>query len=331
MDLRQLRTFVTVVDEGTVSKAALYLRIAQPALSRQIIDLEQELGVKLFDRVGRGLMLSAAGEQLVGNCRTLLGDVISLSEHAQLLQRGNTGVLKVGASPLQIENVLAPFLNQYARSYPNVQVKLIETVGHDLLTLLERGDIHLGINLPQSVQGDDQRFGFYPVPAVELLAACNPALRLERGNAMDVSRIALHPLLLLDDGFVVRKTFDAVCRLARLNLNIFIESRSPHTLLALAEGGHGIAIIPSIVQTHRYKLRFIAITYQRKPLREPICVVWDKRRVLPRYAQSFCELLTAHMSTMLPIRRHSAPKLENACERPRGRARPKGAAEIKGK
>ena len=187
MDLRQLRTFVTVVDEGTVSKAALYLRIAQPALSRQIADLEQELGVKLFDRVGRGLVVSGAGEQLVGNCRALLGDVISLSEHAQLLQRGNTGVLKVGASPLQIENVLAPFLNQYARSYPNVQVKLIETVGHDLLTLLERGDIHLGINLPQSVQGDDQRFGSYPVPAVELLAACNPALRLERGNAMDRS------------------------------------------------------------------------------------------------------------------------------------------------
>jgi DNA-binding transcriptional LysR family regulator len=331
MDLRQLRTFVTVVDEGTVSKAALYLRIAQPALSRQIIDLEQELGVKLFDRVGRGLMLSAVGEQLVGNCRTLLGDVISLSEQAQLLQRGDTGVLKVGASPLQIENVLAPFLSHYARSYPNVQVKLIETVGRDALTLLGHGEIHLGINLPQSGHTDVQRFGSYPVPAIELLAACNPALRLERGNTMDIGRIALHPLLLLDDGFVVRKTFDAVCHLARLNLNIFIESRSPHTLLALAEAGHGIAIIPSIVQTHRYKLRFVAITYQRKPLREPICVVWDKRRVLPRYAQRFCQLLTAHISTMLPIRRYSAPKLENACARPRGRARPKRAADTKGK
>jgi len=72
---------------------------------------------------------------------------------------------------------------------------------------------------------------------------------------------------------------------------IKVSGRSPHTLLAIAEAGHGIAIIPSIVQTRRYKLRFIAITYQRKPLREPICVVWDKRRVLPRYAQSFCELL----------------------------------------
>ena len=329
MDLRQLRTFVTVVDQGTVSKAALYLRIAQPALSRQIIDLEQELGVKLFDRVGRGLVISTAGEQLIGSCRAVLRDVISLGEQAQVLQRGDTGMLKVGASPLQIENNLAPFLRHYARRYPNVQVKLIETAGRDPLMLLESNEIHLGVNLPQSAVANDQRLSSYPVPPVELLAACSPAFRLERGNTMDIGRIALHPLLLLDYGFVVRKTFDAVCALAGLNLNILIESRSPHTLLALAEAGHGIAIIPSIVQTHRYKLRFVGITYQRKPLREPICVVWDKRRVLPRYAQRFCELLTAHMRTMLPIIRQSVPKLENAGMRPCGRARPKGTARIK--
>ncbi len=329
MDLRQLRTFVTVVDQGTVSKAALYLRTAQPALSRQIIDLEQELGVKLFDRVGRGLVISTAGEQLIGNCRAVLRDVISLGEQAQVLQRGDTGVLKVGASPLQIENILAPFLRYYARRYPNVQVKLIETGGRDPLMLLESNEIHLGVNLPQLAVANDQRLNSYPVPPVELLAACSAAFRLELGSTMDIGRIALHPLLLLDYGFVVRKTFDAVCALAGLNLNILIESRSPHTLLALAEAGQGIAIIPSIVQTHRYKLRFVGITYQRKPLREPICVVWDKRRVLPRYAQGFCELLTAHMSTMRPIIRQSVPKLENAGMRPCGRARPKGTARIK--
>jgi DNA-binding transcriptional LysR family regulator len=195
--------------------------------------------------------------------------------------------------------------------------------------LLERNEIHLGINLPQSAVADCQHLSSYPVPPVELLAACSPEFLLERGNTMDIERVALHPLLLLDYGFVVRKTFDAVCALAGLNLNILIESRSPHTLLALAEAGHGIAIIPSIVQTHRYKLRFVGITYQRKPLREPICVVWDKRRVLPRYAQGFCELLTARMSTMLPIIRHSVPKLENAGMRLRDRARPKGTARVK--
>lgn len=73
MDLRHARTFVTVADLGTVSKAAERLHIAQPALSRQIGNLENELGVKLFDRVGRRLVLTGEGEQLLGDCRALLG------------------------------------------------------------------------------------------------------------------------------------------------------------------------------------------------------------------------------------------------------------------
>ena len=97
MDLRRTRTFVTVADLGSVSKAALRLRIAQPALSRQISELEQEVGFKLFDRVGRRLVLTGEGEQLLKDCRGLLNYASALDERAQLLRRGDTGVLKVAA------------------------------------------------------------------------------------------------------------------------------------------------------------------------------------------------------------------------------------------
>src|SRR3954454_21095136 len=103
MDLRHARTFVTVAELGTVSRAALRLRIAQSALSRQISALEQELGLKLFDRVGRGLLLTGEGEQLLGDCRTLLSYAGALGERAQLLRRGDSGVLRVAASPQFIE------------------------------------------------------------------------------------------------------------------------------------------------------------------------------------------------------------------------------------
>ena len=73
MDLRHVRTFVTIAELGTVSRAAEHLRIAQPALSRQIGDLEKELGIKLFDRVGRRLLLTGEGEQLLTDCRTNRG------------------------------------------------------------------------------------------------------------------------------------------------------------------------------------------------------------------------------------------------------------------
>src|SRR5882762_7318051 len=147
MDLRRLRTFVAVAEQGSVSKAALRLHLSQPALSRQIGELQQEFGIRLFDRVGRRLVLTSEGEQLLGDCRELLAFAGSLSERAHLLRRGDTAVLRVAASPLQIEAILSTFLHQYARRYPNVQVKLIEAAVSDILPMLERGEVHLGILL----------------------------------------------------------------------------------------------------------------------------------------------------------------------------------------
>jgi len=84
-------------------------------------------------------------------------------------------------------------------------------------------------------------------------------------------------------------------------LNIFIESRTPHALLALAEAGHGVAIVPSVLPTNRYRLRVARITHRRRPLRETYAVLWDKRRPLPPYANDFCEALATHMSEVFPV------------------------------
>ena len=157
--------------------------------------------------------------------------------------------------------------------------------------MLERGEIHLGQNLVHAVQLDDQRFGSHPLAPVELLAACHPPLMLGKRGAIEIGRLAPYPLLLLDTGFVFRRTFDAACRLAGLKPKILLESRAPHTLLAIAEAGHGVAIIPSALRTHRYELRIVGVTYRGRPLREPLTILWDKRRPLPRYATAFCEML----------------------------------------
>src|SRR4029077_11097783 len=146
MDLRRARTFVIVAELGTVSKAALHLHIAQPALSRQINDLEQELGFKLFDRVGRRLLLTSEGGQLLRDCRGLLSYANAVGERAALLRRGDAGVLKLAASPQHIESVLSRFLHRYARRFPNVEVNVVEAGGRESLAMLERGEIHLAQN-----------------------------------------------------------------------------------------------------------------------------------------------------------------------------------------
>jgi DNA-binding transcriptional LysR family regulator len=319
MNLRYARTFVTVAELGTVSKAATRLRIAQPALSRQISAFEQELGLKLFDRVGSRLVLTGEGEQLLSDCRVLLNYASALNERAQLLRRGDTGVLKVATSPQIIEGVLADFLHEYAGRYPNVRVKLIEVLGWpDTVGRLERGEIHLGQNLLRAVPPGDQRFGSHPLEAVDLLAASRPSLLSSPGETMEIADLAPYPLLLLDGSFVFRRNFDAACRLAGFEPSIRFESRTPHTLLTMAERGHGVAIIPSALPTDRHALRIVRLIYRGKPLREPLAVFWDKRRPLPGYAKAFCEMLAEYMRKVFPITRPSRSKVTVAAVRRRG-------------
>jgi LysR family nitrogen assimilation transcriptional regulator len=178
MDLKRLQTFVVVADLGTVSKAGLRLRISQSALSRQISDLEYECGFKLFDRIGRRLFLTTRGEQLLGDCRGVLGQVGSLGERIELLKRGESGVLKVAAPPQTIESVLSGFLPRYAKRFPNVRVKLTEALGMDQMPLLERGEVHFGIRHDQGV---NPWFVSLALPSDDVLAACLPSLQLGRG------------------------------------------------------------------------------------------------------------------------------------------------------
>jgi LysR family nitrogen assimilation transcriptional regulator len=302
MDLKRLRTFVAVAEQGTVSKAALALRITQPALSRQIGDLQQDLGLKLFRRSGRCLVLTREGEQLLGDCRTVLSIADALNEQAQLLRQGDTGVLRVAAAPQTIESVLPSFLHRYAERYPGVRVKLVEALASDHLVMLERGEVHLAINV---FQESDERFASYPLPPLEVLAVANRPLLLDEGM-VDVRTLIGVPLLLPTSGFATRQLFDAACRLVRLEPSVFVESSAPHSLLALAAAGHGVAVIPSTVRVEHPDLRVARIGYDRKTLQTPRAVLWDRKRPLPGFAQGFLAPLATHMREVFASQRPAA-------------------------
>jgi DNA-binding transcriptional LysR family regulator len=302
MDLRHLRTFVAVAELGTVSKASERLRVAQPALSRQIALLEQELGLRLFDRVGRRLVLTGAGEELLGDCRVLLLHATAIGERAQLLRQGDTGVLRIAASPQFIESVLSEFLPLYAREFPNVQVMIVESIiWSDTMAMLERREVHLGQNILSAVSSDNQRLSRYPLEAMELLVAGLPARMRNLAESIELARLANCPLLVLDQGFASRRNFDATCRAVGMEPQLVFESRTPHTLLAMAEAGHGMAIVPSAVRIGRYRLRTARLTHKGRPLREPLALFWEKQRRLPRYAEAFCSMLADHVRGVFPI------------------------------
>ena len=130
-------------------------------------------------------------------------------------------------------------------------------------------------------------------------AAYHHPFELRPGKTIDVRGLASYPLLLLDPSFVLRKTFDAACRLSRVRPTVQFECSSPHTLLSLAETGHGVAVVPSNVLLHRYSLKTLPISTRGKPLQEPLSIFWDNRRALPRYAKDFCKLLGEYVREVI--------------------------------
>src|SRR4029079_7359642 len=104
-------------------------------------------------------------------------------------------------------------------------------------------------------------------------------------------------------GYSIRRLFDATCRVADVAPKVLVESRSLQTLLALAEDGPGVAIIPSLLKTERYDLRIVRVPHQRKPVQERYAIQWDRRRPIPPYANHFGAALADYMREVLPITR----------------------------
>ena len=295
MDLRRFRAFVAVADQGTVSHAAEVLHVTQPALSRQITGLERKLGFRLFARVGRRLVLTELGEQLLGEARILLSHVAALGERAQALRTGELEILNVAASALTLEALFPSFLRRYAEAIPDVRLNLMEAHAHQHLAMLERGEAHLSVNVANAVPVDPLRFASYLLPQFHVLAACARSFDIAPGDTIDIRRLAEYPLLLSKATNATRSLFDAACRIAHVRPNIRLESDAAHAVLALAEAGYGVAVIPSILRPDHRIMRSFRVTHARKSLDIDLAVIWDKRRTLPHYARQFSELLADHI------------------------------------
>jgi DNA-binding transcriptional LysR family regulator len=297
MNLRQLRAFTTIADVGGFARAAARLNVSQPALSRQIHALEAELGVPLFDRIRRRVQLTSEGEDLLRRSRRLLAEADSLGERARSLKAGQTGILRVGATPQVIENLLADFLTGYRRRHPGVEVHLVEDGGARLLGRLERGDVHLTMT-PVA----DSRFQHRLLYPMHVLAVLSSAHRLGRRAVLEIAELAEEPLLLLRRDFGSREWFDAACQVAHIRPRVLLESAAPHTLVALAAADYGIAIVPSNAQVPHGSVRAVPLVHRGASVGRWAHIVWDPERFLAPHAEQFVEELAVYVGRNYPGR-----------------------------
>jgi DNA-binding transcriptional LysR family regulator len=295
MELRHLRYFVAVADAGNVSHAAQRLHITQPALTRQIQDLEREFACRLFDRIGRRIVLTRDGEEILERTRRLLADAEALGERARALGGGEAGVLRIGATPQFIEAALPVLLTRYAQRYPGIDVRLEEGGAGFLVTRVQQGELHLAVGIWRT--GGLQSQPLFPA---RVLAVMQRGDLLAGQKALTVTGLVGSPLLLLGREFQTRELFDEACQAARFEPLVRLESRSPQSLVALAEAGHGIAIVPSAVRLDASRVAIAGMLDGARPLGSCSHVVWDARRHLPTYARGFIEVAQDYAKTSYP-------------------------------
>jgi len=193
MELRQLRYFVVAAEEEHFGRAARRLRIAQPALSRQIQHLEEELRVELFTRLPRGVRLSAAGRALVEDVRVVLASLERAVESAQRVERGESGRLRVGyTDTITGGPAFGRIIRAYRRAYPEVHLDLRLLSSMEQWDALRENHIDVGFVFHRPPESEVEAIA---IGREAVLLALPEAHRLARAGSVRLSDLDREPFV----------------------------------------------------------------------------------------------------------------------------------------
>lgn len=268
MDSRTLETFVHVLRSGAVSQTALRLNITQSAVSRRLQGLEQELGVKLFVPAGRGIRPTDAAIHLIPEIEAALQALEAIKSKAPKSQ-GNQSALRVAATPQTIAAVLAPALPSLRDD--EIGVTFSEAGGAEIAELVLKDFCDCGITAHPAFEAGLKSS---PIGTLALngISPNLPEMKLENGE-MDIAALFEHKLLILDRTYQSRKILDAAFGMENQVQQIGYEGRSPQAILAMAQAGAGVAILPSNIKT---QLPTASLTFKGRPLLIETTLIWHQ-------------------------------------------------------
>jgi len=239
MDLRRLRLFLSVVDEGGFTRASEAMFVSQPSVSQAMRELEEQLGTPLFHRVGRGVALTSAGEALVGPARQVLRDV-EVGEAAVASVTGLvTGRLDLCSLPTLAVDPVAPLVGAFRLAYPGVTLALADPDDSaDLVHLVSTGECELGVD----AQPAPGRLESRALGNQDLLAVFPPGTPTPRG-AIGIDRLAEFSLVTSPEGTSTRRLLDDACASAGVTPTIAVVTEQREAILPLVLAGAGATLL----------------------------------------------------------------------------------------
>lgn len=251
MELRHLRYFITVAELLNFTKSAAKLHVAQPALSRQIHDLEEELGVVLFERSSRYVRLTAAGKAFVTEARTVLQSAEVAAQTARAFATGERGELHIGYAPSLTVEVLPKALEAFEQRYPRVRVTLHDLSVLEMVQGLNGGAVDTALMakpLTQQLRG----LAFDELRTYPVRIAVRNNHPLARAKGVSLAQLAQEPLIVYsraeypDYHEWIRGVFEQARQVVPQNAE---EHDSGTSIVAAVEAGRGLALVPSILSS----------------------------------------------------------------------------------
>lgn len=256
MEIHQLRYFCAVAETSSFSRAAVRTHVSQPSLSQQILKLEDELGARLFDRLGRSVRLTELGKTFLPRARAVLRELEAAKGDVNERKDSVGGSICIGVIPTIAPYLLPPHLTFFTRQFPQARLAVVEEITPVLLERLRASSVDIAI-LALPIRGNE--FETFSLFTERLFAALPKGHKLARHSSLSLKDLRAEPFLLLRDGHCFRDTAIAACGRARLNPQIIFESGQFSSILSMVGTGMGVSIIPEMAIDNRQACRYVRI------------------------------------------------------------------------
>jgi DNA-binding transcriptional LysR family regulator len=239
MDISQLRTLVHVAELGSVSKAADRLNIAQPALSRHIRLLEEELGTALFDRHGRGMVITDTGREVLAHAVRIIAQMDAIRDTVATGRTSFRGSLSIGTTPTVAEIVTGPLVTRLREMHPHLALRLGSAYSGHLLDWLQRGQVDVAVSYNPTHK---HALRIIPIMLETLLLVS--AGRGDGTEEVPFSRLSELELVLPSPGHMLRDIVEECARRVGIRIRVVVEADSFQTLINLVRDGVGATVLP---------------------------------------------------------------------------------------
>ena len=277
MELRHLRYFVAVAEEENVSRAALKLHVSQPGISRQIHDLEDEIGFQLFERSAKSLKLTAAGKVFLTEARVVLQHADEAVKKARAAAGGTSGEINVGYAPSLTIQILPQALRKFQEKFPGVRVVLHDLSTEEMLSQVgeKKLQVALTVRPPAKLL---RELNFEELARYEGCVAVAPKNPLAKLKSVSLEQISREPLIAYtrkdypEYHAMLEKLFAPVGRKPR----IAGEHDGVSSIVAAVEAGRGFALVPSCVASMvGPRLKLLPIKPALPAI--PVVAIWRKQ------------------------------------------------------